>query len=425
MRIRPAVLSVLAMSLFVACIGDLRGQTTTYATLPSRYTKWTDAMLDPDRTVVIDMILHPDAYKKEVFENFFRAIVLPQFTMPDNMSRLPEYRLAFFKQILWLIDGQPARFNEASKLVYDTLRPVVLGKDASGIPFNPTAQINALHVIGALKQNDENGPPMAESVELLARIARAGNAPEALRPIALGCLARDGARIPAELKPKVGAAMLTFLQMPSPAGRDPRAHDYLQRRAIEVLALMGPSGMDAATVEYLVATVKDPQNSAMLRAEAALALGPVDWKAAKVPVRPLLDAMGGLALAGCKVEVANQEQFGGLLAVSRIKQILTGAKAGITGIAAAATGDDQLQAKKLSTQVDTMLAACAAGPTLTPGAVTNDEATQKILIDKFRTLIAELQALLPNTETSTVPGTTPAAASVPASAAVQAKTPGS
>jgi hypothetical protein len=148
---------------------------------------------------------------------------------------------------------------------------------------------NAVLLLGDLNRTEPpptglgKAEPLPEALPLLLGIYRDAARPDALRVGALVGIARHAEEGIAERQraDEVRALMLAALQdKTGPAGRSPEAHQFLRRRAIDILGALRQAGTVGEVPAALVAVLDDPQEALRTKLAAARALGRLDYGAA-------------------------------------------------------------------------------------------------------------------------------------------------
>jgi hypothetical protein len=282
--------------------------------------------------------------------------------------------------------------------------------------FHPYCRANAMIMIADLNEAEPDRP-YKPAAPVLLKAVTAPTSVDAVRVEALRGLVRQArAGITGDLRGQVLNAMLALqAQRTPPEGRSQDGHDWISRRAIDVLEAMGDPGPNAAVLNGLMKTVEDQSASLAVRTTAAHALAsinyapPQNFNAAK-----WIEALGRLAIDCYKGELANAASQHTPIVADRLKQQLTEVRTGLAGPdgtkgllgLSAAIKPNQDLARLLVTQIDNLIAKCAT-PSLpaTPPSTTTPPGLsdvymilpadpQKPLADAIQKAGEELEAAL-------------------------------
>src|SRR5262249_35917873 len=149
--------------------------------------------------------------------------------------------------------------------------------------YHPVVRANAMLMIGDLNESDPNGPPWKKALPSLLKAVSDPKMIDAVRIEALRGLVRHArSGVDAEPRGQVIRAMVAIIvKHTAPAGRSQDGHDWICRRAIDVLAALGDAGANNAVPQALVAAVNDGAASISVRCAAAEALGKVKFNPPK------------------------------------------------------------------------------------------------------------------------------------------------
>ena len=105
--------------------------------------------------------------------------------------------------------------------------------------------------------------------------------------------------------PLIEALLKVVNQQEPPGGRDPAAHQFIRRKAAEVLATIGSVGPNNSVVKAFQAIAADPDTRPGLRCDMIQFLGQLKYPAAaKVDLQRLANSIGHDAVEICKQELS-------------------------------------------------------------------------------------------------------------------------
>ncbi len=149
--------------------------------------------------------------------------------------------------------------------------------------YPPAARINATLAIGSLDSRAASGDsppiPLVQSYPILWGLYQNTNNPEGVRAAALQGLRRQviyGFPQLTESKNASSAPLVAemkkLLDEPSPDGRSPKAHAFLQRYAVDILEMLAPEN-DPALAKTLVSLSTSPDQPELIALYSASKLG--------------------------------------------------------------------------------------------------------------------------------------------------------
>jgi hypothetical protein len=168
---------------------------------------------------------------------------------------------------------------------------------------------NAMLLLAELNENDKEITPLPKAFALLMQVLSLKGRPEFdyLKPAALVGLARvaEVGALPKDQAANVTGIMLQIVaQKDPPPGASSSAHNYLRRRAAQVLALMGSPGADGSVAKALEVMLTDPQASVITKCETARYIGMLKYPpAAAAEVDRLAGLLGHQAVQICDAEI--------------------------------------------------------------------------------------------------------------------------
>lgn len=355
----------------------------------------------------------------EYLKQYLTTYIFAEMTLPENVQRLPELRQLFFKKI-WQAKNLKA-YEAVNKITHDTV--FMLFNPSKN--FHPAVQYNAILLLGELDvapraAGGRQEKPVAwpGALELLIKCATATSLPDHIRAGALIGLERHAEfGLTPDNRDSIANTALLVIQEKIPQGRSREVHDWMRRRACEILGLAGVTGGANNVPNVLIAAMNDPQATLAFRCCAADALGKLRYQggALGIETAKLSAGLGDLALAICndtkaKAKTAVDPSIAELIARQasmRLGQLKTGF------IAPATIGEDgdKSLAKDVSTQVELLLADMKSG-NITSTVL--DEATHQIALRMGKAVAAPEKTAPTEATPGTPTAETPSAGQEPA-----------
>jgi hypothetical protein len=322
---------------------------------------------------------------KEYVKRYLNTYTFAEMTLPESLQHLPELRQDFFKKIWRAKDMDAYRFVNETTL--ETMQNLVNPKNN----FHPVVQYNAALILGDLDNEPRSyggrqpkPVPWAGAMKTLILCATLPVFPDHVKAAALIGLHRQAefGLTPDNRDSITNAMRLVIQEKTPPPGRDREVHDWMRRRACEVLGFAGQVGGDNNVPILLIDAMNDPQATLAFRCSAAAALGKLRYEGALgIDTKKLSSGMSELALIVCNdakarakaTEVGNV----GELIANQASVRLTQLKTGFTAPSIVGGDEDKSLSKDISSQVELLLAELQTGNVLTDGF---DDATKQIAI---------------------------------------------
>ena len=195
-------------------------------------------------------------------------------------------------------------FNHLNTITIQYMREVALGKD-----YHPLSRYNAALLISSLHEANPNSdkPLKATLPALIACL----DSIDVVQVAALdGLLKHAKAGSVGAQRPQHIEAMLKIVnEKTPPTGRTADGHDWIRRRAIDVLAALGDAGPNLTVVAALDKILKDNQSSPELSCSAAKALGSISFHAPEsMNATATAFSIGQIAVDAYKAELARAEE---------------------------------------------------------------------------------------------------------------------
>ena len=168
--------------------------------------------------------------------------------------------------------GRPEIARGLSGLTFRNLSPVATGN------YRPAARIAAVAIIGGLDSkpidigNKKPPVPLAAALPILVSLYEDENNVDGLRAAALQGIHRHAmysfSTMPADMKAKLSTLMNDLLDSDAPQDRDPVAHAFLQRYAVDILDYTAAEN-DASLGMKLVSISTEPKSLEMIALHSA------------------------------------------------------------------------------------------------------------------------------------------------------------
>ena len=231
---------------------------------------WNKARNCPQSTDPKAMLRGDAPMDSVVFDPFFNSILFPQFTLYKDttddgtttlasnvlpmvedpkdkkvkwrQSLLPTCRHDFLTMFILQAERNPNQepFNHLNTLTIQAMRTIALGN------YHPLSRYNAALLLSSLHESQSEKPLKGTLPALMACL----ESTDLVQIAALdGLLKHAKAGSAGAQQPQLIAAMLKIVnQKTPPAGRTADGHDWIRRRAIDVLAALGDAGPNLAVV---------------------------------------------------------------------------------------------------------------------------------------------------------------------------------
>lgn len=193
--------------------------------------------------------------------------------------------------------------------------------------FHPVARYNAMLWLGDLNTSDPvmfgDPRPAVPMIEMLRFMLDELTNPQQIDPVRVAALAGVGRHVrldrhlPAGSRRLVGNAAETMIvnamlglaeAKEPPEGRSPEAHAWMQRRAIEILGMLGSTGQGNRVVTVLEQTAGDDSLPIAVRCSAADALGKLNYPAnIQINAPEIAKRLGSIAVLACREEIKRVE----------------------------------------------------------------------------------------------------------------------
>jgi hypothetical protein len=210
---------------------------------------------------------------------YVSGFLIPRMTQPDDFDRLPRLRGQLLRDIR--MASNPEVSQSLTRLALEECARLI---DLNA-NFHPAVKTNAVMILGEL--NEDQGSltgqqpvppkPLTQALGVLYKAWGTPNQPDYVKmPVLLGFLrhARLSRFYPMhqQAKPAIINEMLKLVnEKQPPVTRTTEGHDWMRRRAMQVLAALGAT--DPKVVSALDGIVQDVDESVKVRCTAAESLG--------------------------------------------------------------------------------------------------------------------------------------------------------
>ncbi len=255
---------------------------------------------------------------KANFDQWFKGYYFATLTHPEHLSEWPKRRQEFLKRMEQT--NAPDVHEHLRTLTRQVMLTIVKGN------FHPVARYNAMLFLGQLNDTEatligqKKSPPIPFTQGLGDAIQEYNDPKQidAVRVAALVTMLRH-ARIDRQLvdtpsplgalRGQMGNLAFSLVKTKeAPDGRSQEGHDWMRRRAIEILGELGNPGGNGEVSSALLAVLNDDQTPISLRCSAAEALAQLKYAAAgTINVAETAKSMGKVAAHACYDEIRRVE----------------------------------------------------------------------------------------------------------------------
>jgi hypothetical protein len=258
---------------------------------------------------------------------YYGQYFFPRLTHPKYLNLWAESRQKFLQQQLGMRTTPRDVHQYLVDLARQMMTTIIRGN------YHPAARTNAMLLLGSLNAEEavlvgENRrPPMPLTAALGVMFQELDNPQQSdgVRAAALAGILRhvwvDNQWPPASRQLSgstpsqknreklIVTAMLKWVNAKEPPeGRSQTGHDWLRRRAIEVLGLLGTPGDGNAVVTSLDGLLLDQDQSVAVRCTAAEALGKLNLPQGAMDAKEMARNIATVAVFACRKEIARVEE---------------------------------------------------------------------------------------------------------------------
>ncbi|MBC8873519.1 MAG: hypothetical protein H8E44_29115, partial [Planctomycetes bacterium] len=266
-----------------------------------------------------ELSIDDDATKTKI-DYWYGQYYFARLTHTEHLSEWPDKRQRFLKSL------ESTNIPESvHDYVVDFARRMMLAISQGN--YHPVARYNAMLLIGMLNKTEADlirekrlpVPSIQCMGTMLNEFADAKQIDAVRVAVLVGILrhAETDRKLPAVDRRLVGGPGPTRIvdlmvglanTKDAPQGRSQAGHDWMRRRAIEILGALGNVGENNKVASALAAIVDDDQTPVSLRCSAAEALGQLNYPGnATVNVADIAKKMGAVAAHACLEEIKRVE----------------------------------------------------------------------------------------------------------------------
>jgi len=263
--------------------------------------------------------LQDDPELRRVFDGWYAQYYFAILTHPSHLANWPEKRQKFLKMMAATMP--PDVHEHLVDLARQTMLTIVKGN------FHPVARYNAMLLIGHLNTKEasligDKSPPIPHIQGLVDALAEFENPKQidavrvaamvgVLRHVVIDGQLADGARrlVGRPGEERIVSLMLGLVDAKTlPKGRTQAGHDWMRRRAVEILGALGSIGENGKVVTALQGILGDEKAPVSLRCSAAEAMGRINYpQNTPVKVADVAKSMGAVAAHACYDEIRRVE----------------------------------------------------------------------------------------------------------------------
>jgi len=275
----------------------------------------------------INRILAGRSPVNENFDKWYNLFILPRMTryepiadtVPNPLGQLSEWRYEFYQDLRIAAKNEVVH-GRLNNLVFDYMSKVV--KDN----YHPAVRYNAMLIIGDLNQRElvvsggAKSLPVAwhDKLEFIVGEVISPDQIDAVRVagligtkrhVELDSLSSGGSPIPQGVKSELASRLLQVVVAKCPSDRSPGGHAWMQRQAIQILALLKSEDNQGAVTKELLAIISDEEQPLGLRCSTTAAL--VQLASPEVlgqASNDLTTKFTQLAIAACEQEAIRLKQ---------------------------------------------------------------------------------------------------------------------
>ena len=255
------------------------------------------------------------AENRDKFEQYYKGYYFPLLTQWETQD-LAELRGDLFNDFR-RSDDQAAVHAELVELVRNACASLARND------FHPATRYNAMLILGELNAREAEGAsvppePLPEALPIMIEELQNPDQIDAVRVAALigirrhilTHIARGSNDLDGTPSQRISQATLALLASERPPQRSPNGHAWLERQAIEILALLGSAGENGEVFQAFVRAMTDPAEPLFLRCAAAQALSQLSYpEELPFDVFELNRQIGILAVDCCQNELARIDQW--------------------------------------------------------------------------------------------------------------------
>jgi len=229
--------------------------------------------------------------KYPAFEAYYKRLLTGKLKDAEYVGELGTVTQTFLDDL----DSAMKSGSPAADLVRRTIIENALAIAPNN--YHPAARVNATLMLALADDAQENNttktPPVPSTAAFvpLVKIYQKADFPDGVRAAALQGIARHvslGAVKNPQFRAGIASMMQQLAKSDPPAGRSPEAHAFLQRYAIDILAILASPSTSPDTVKTLVALSTDKEKPNLIAAYAASKMAKIEPGKQKVDEVPKL-----------------------------------------------------------------------------------------------------------------------------------------
>ena len=268
---------------------------------------------------------------QQLLSGWYQKYHFALMTQADNMGDIDLRRLEFIKELTTFCTDNDIHSYVVDQIVFPQMK-LFLQEN-----FHPAVKYNAMLIIGQLNSqvvvtNEGRSvpAPLPAALTLMVDAIKAGTETDAillaswigvLRHVRLDRINQQIATN--DIVAIAGEAMKLLNQATPPANRSAGGQVWLQRRAIDVLAMIGQD--DQKILPKILSIMQDEKIAMSLRLTAARALKYFNYSpSTQVPVESTSNALGALIVRICRNEIDRVDQEKALVALQNASGVSVG-----------------------------------------------------------------------------------------------------
>jgi hypothetical protein len=265
-----------------------------------------------------------DAQTRATFDNYYARYWFAVLTHPNELASWPERRVRFFRDISASNVAENAPVHDhLVKLTFDEMSKIAKGN------YHPAARYNAVIFIANLNDTEpilvgERKRPPVPYINGLAFMLTEFNNPQQIDAVRVGALV--GIQRHVDVDRQLGAesrrlvnnnaekrivdlAVGLLTAKDPPPDRLREGHNWMRRRAADILGLLGSLGDNGKALTALTTVLGDATEPVSLRCSAAEAVGRLSFAGKAVPnLTDLSKKYAILAAFACYKEISRVEE---------------------------------------------------------------------------------------------------------------------
>ena len=270
-----------------------------------------------------------DQATKDFLQTYYARYYFALLTHPKNIGDWPKSRVSLARTLAAPNLQEPPLLEVHDflvELIYQTMLPLIRGN------YHPAVRSNAMLLLGNLNSQDavfigdKRRPPVPLIQSLRIMLDELAN-PEQIDGVRAAALVgilrhveidRQLADQPGGQRRLVGNNAETMIiealikridEKEAPEGRSQQGHDWMRRRAVEILGYLGSPGQNNSVVTALDGILSDNRALVALRCSAAEALGRLQFPAnTKIDVTDIARKLATVAVFACQKELQRVEE---------------------------------------------------------------------------------------------------------------------